>query len=139
MRKRQIVCDNIDAVGPYSVAMQVGPAVLVSGQLPLDKEGNLVSDDIAIQTTHVIKQIENILKSVDMTLDHVVKTTVYLIDLEEFKEVNRAYAIYFGHPYPVRSCIEVAKLPQNARIKIECVAVDAQTEEEEDCAGCCCE
>lgn len=139
MIKKQIVCDGIDPVGPYSVAMQVGPAVLVSGQLPIDKEGKLVSEDIVEQTRHVIKQIENILKSVDMTLDNVVKTTVFLIDLDEFKEVNRAYAIYFGHPYPVRSCVEVSKLPQNARIKIECVAVDAQMEKEEDCAGCCCD
>lgn len=141
MLKRQIVLeDGPDSVGPYSVAMQVGPYVFVSGQLPLDKEHKLVSEDIAEQTRATIKNIERILKEAKMTLKDVVKTTVYLENLDDFKKVNQMYAIYFSHPYPVRSCVEVSKLPQGAKVKIECVAMEADFEdEEEDCAGCYCE
>ena len=141
MIKRQIVLeDGPDSVGPYSVAMQVGPYVFISGQLPLDKDHNLVSDDIAVQTRIAIENIERILKEANMTLNDVVKTTVYLENLDDFKKVNQMYAIYFSHPYPVRSCVEVSKLPQGAKVKIECVAMEAEFEEkEEDCAGCYCE
>lgn len=140
MLKRQIVLeDGPESVGPYSVAMQVGPAVFISGQLPLDESFNLVSEDIAVQTRKTIENIEKILKEVDMTLDDVVKTTVYVRDLDDFKKINQIYAIYFSHPYPVRSCVEVSKLPQNAKVKIECVAIEAKLDEVEDCAGCCCD
>lgn len=140
MRKRQIIVENgPESVGPYSVAMQVGPYVLVSGQLPLDENFDLVSDDVGIQTRKIIENIELVLKEVNMTLDDVVKTTVFVENLDDFKKINQIYAIYFSHPYPVRSCVEVSKLPQNAKIKIDCVAVEAMLDEEEDCAGCCCE
>lgn len=141
MLKRQIVLEEgPDSVGPYSVAMQVGPYVYISGQLPLDKEHNLISEDIAVQTRITIENIERILKEINMTLGDVVKTTVYLENLDDFKKVNQMYAIYFSHPYPVRSCVEVSKLPQGAKVKIECVAVEGEFEErKEKCVGTYCE
>lgn len=141
MLKRQIVLDDgPDSVGPYSVAMQVGPYVFISGQLPLDKEQNLVSDDIAVQTRITIENIERILKKVKMTLGDVVRTTVYLENLDDFKMVNQMYAIYFSHPYPVRSCVEVSKLPQGAKVKIECLAMEGKFEERDvECVGRYCE
>lgn len=139
MLKRQLDVPDLESVGPYSVAIQVGPAVFVSGQLPLNSEGNLVSEDLACQTKQVIENIEKSLKTAGLGLENVVKTTVYVTNLDDFRQVNQTYAIYFAHPYPARSCIEVSKLPHDAKVKIDCIAVDAETDQEEDCAGCCCE
>lgn len=136
--KRQIIPkEGPQAIGPYSIAMQVGPSVFISGQLPLNESHELISDDIGEQTRYIIESIENILEDANMTLDDVVKTTVFLKDLDDFKKVNQMLAIYFSHPYPVRSCVEVSKLPRDAKVKIDCIAVEGELEEEEDCAGCC--
>ncbi len=139
MLKRQLDVEELESVGPYSVAIQVGPAVFVSGQLPLNEDCQLVSDDLAMQTKQVIENLEKALQAAGMSLANVVKTTVYVTNLEDFRQVNQTYAIYFAHPYPARSCVEVSQLPHNAKVKIDCVAVEAEVAHEEDCAGCCCE
>lgn len=138
MLKRQLDVKELESVGPYSVGIQVGPTVFVSGQLPLNEKGDLVSQDLSCQTRKVIENIEKVLKEANMSLENVVKTTVYVTNLDDFRQINQTYAIYFAHPYPARSCIEVSNLPHNAKVKIDCVAVEAETAHEEDCSGCCC-
>jgi 2-iminobutanoate/2-iminopropanoate deaminase len=100
----------------------VGPFVFVSGQIPLDPQGNLVKGDIVVQTCQVIANLKAVLAAAGLTLKDVVKTTVFLADLADFQEMNRAYAEFFpGHP-PARSAVQVAGLPRGASIEIEAIA-----------------
>jgi 2-iminobutanoate/2-iminopropanoate deaminase len=100
----------------------VGPFVFVSGQIPLDPQGNLVKGDIVVQTCQVIANLKAVLAAAGLSLKDVVKTTVFLADLADFQEMNRAYAEFFpGHP-PARSTVQVAGLPRGASIEIEAIA-----------------
>ncbi|MDE8082190.1 Rid family detoxifying hydrolase [Erysipelothrix rhusiopathiae] len=132
------------SVGPYSMGLLIDNTVYVSGQLPIDATSNLVAEDIVKQTIQTIENMEHILEASGLSLSDVVKTTVYLTDFEDFDKMNQMYAIYFSYPYPARSCIEVSRLPKNAKISIECVAIareDMEFEEDDDeaCEGCCCD
>lgn len=110
------------ALGPYSQAVSVGPFVFVSGQIPVDLQGNVVKGDIVVQTCQVIANLKAILSAAGLGLKDVVKTTVYLTDLADFQEMNRAYAEFFpGHP-PARSTVQVAGLPRGVSIEIEAIA-----------------
>jgi len=123
MKKVAINTDQAPAAsGPYTQALAVGPFVFVSGQIPLDPEGNLVKGDIVVQTCQVIANLKAVLAAAGLTLKDVVKTTVFLADLADFQEMNRAYAEFFpGHP-PARSTVQVAGLPRGASIEIEAIA-----------------
>jgi len=113
------------AVGPYSQAVRAGGFLFCAGQIPLDpKTGSIVSSDIKTQTEQVLKNIEAILKAEGLSFDNVVKTTVFMVDLSEFAQMNEVYAKYFRPPYPARSTIQVAALPRGAKIEIEVVAHD---------------
>jgi len=113
------------AVGPYSQAVRAGGFLFCAGQIPLDpKTGSIVGSDIKTQTEQVLKNIEAILKAEGLSFDNVVKTTVFMIDLSEFAQMNEVYAKYFRPPYPARSTIQVAALPRGAKIEIEVVAHD---------------
>jgi len=109
-------------IGAYTQALSVGPFVFISGQIPLDAQGNLVKGDIVVQTCQVIANLKAILAAAGLTLGDVVKTTVYLADLADFQEMNRAYAEFFPERPPARSAFQVAGLPRGAAIEIEAIA-----------------
>jgi 2-iminobutanoate/2-iminopropanoate deaminase len=109
--------------GAYSQALRAGDLVFVSGQLPLDTGGTLVGEgDIRAQTRAVLRNIAAILSGAGTSLDHVVKTTVFLADLDDFAGMNEVYAATFSPPYPARSTVEVGRLPGGMLLEIECIA-----------------
>jgi 2-iminobutanoate/2-iminopropanoate deaminase len=111
------------AVGPYSHAVQVGGLLFCSGQIPLDPAtGQLIGGDIKAQTERVLENIKAILEDQELTLAHVVKSTVFLTNLADFTAMNEVYARYFSIDYPARSTIEVAGLPKGAAVEIEVIA-----------------
>lgn len=111
------------AIGPYSQAVATGNLLFCSGQIPLDpRSGQLITDDIVAQTECVLENLEAILRASGMNFENVVKTTVFLTDLNEFTAMNDVYKIYFAEPFPARSTIQVAALPRGARVEIEAVA-----------------
>jgi 2-iminobutanoate/2-iminopropanoate deaminase len=111
------------AVGPYSQAIATGNLVFCAGQIPLDPAtGNLVEGDVTAQTRRVIENIKAVLAAAGATLNDVVKSTVFLLDINDFAAMNAVYAEYFAAPFPARSTIQVARLPKDARVEIEVVA-----------------
>jgi 2-iminobutanoate/2-iminopropanoate deaminase len=116
--------DAPKAQGPYSQAIVAGDLVFCAGQIPLDPAtGSLVQGDIAVQTGRVLDNLAAVLAAAGSDLAHVVKTTVFLADIDDFAAMNDAYALRFGSHRPARSTFQVAALPRGARIEIECVAV----------------
>lgn len=111
------------AIGPYSQGIVAGETVYVSGQLPLDPATGAFPEGIAAQTAQSLKNIQAILAQQGMTLANVVKTTVFLADINDFAEMNKVYGEFFTQPYPARSAVQVAKLPKDAPLEIECIAV----------------
>ena len=111
------------AIGPYSQAIRVGQLLFVSGQVALDPEtGALVQGDVATQTHSVLRNLKSILEAAGASLDDVVRTTVFLADLNDFAAMNGVYATYFTPPAPARSTIQVARLPKDARVEIDLIA-----------------
>ncbi len=112
------------AIGPYSQAIVTGNTLYASGQIPIDPAtGKIESDDIDSQAHRVFKNIGAILAECGLGYADVVKTTVFLTDLNDFGTVNEIYGTYFGAPYPARSCVQVADLPRGAKIEAEVIAV----------------
>jgi 2-iminobutanoate/2-iminopropanoate deaminase len=112
------------AIGPYSQAIRAGNFLFLSGQIPLDpKTGELVKGDIGQQTKQVLENIKGVLESQKLGMEDVVKVTIFLKDIGNFNQVNEVYAVYFPCPAPARSTVEVAKLPRNAEIEIEAIAL----------------
>ena len=111
------------AIGPYSQAVRAGHMVFVSGQVPMDPAtGNLVDGDIAAQTRRVFENINAILKAAGLTFVDVVRTTVFLADMDDFAAMNTEYRGFFKEPFPARSTVQAARLPRNARIEIDAIA-----------------
>lgn len=110
------------AIGPYSQAIALGSVLYTSGQIPLDKNGNFVEGDIRVQTTQVLENLKQVLQAGGSSLDRVVKTTVFLANMDDFVAFNEVYAKFFGEHKPARSTIAVKTLPKNALVEIECVA-----------------
>ena len=123
--KQTVIAENIPAaIGPYSAAVVADTCVYVSGQLPVDPiNGQIVGDTIAEQTRQALTNLKACLDAAGSSLDNVVKTTVFLTDLNHFAEVNRVYGEFFTASYPARSCIQVAALPKNAPVEIEAIAL----------------
>ena len=112
------------AIGPYSQAMKVGNLVITSGQIPIDPAtGSFAGDDIVTQTRQSLTNLKAILRAAGADMGNVVKTTVYLANMADFAAMNQVYAEFFTAPYPARAAFEVACLPRNALVEIECVAV----------------
>ena len=109
------------AIGPYVQAVSVGNQIFTSGQLGINPETGKLEEGIEAQTHASLKNPQCILKEAGMTLDDVIKTTVYVKDLKDFSIVNEIYSSYFSE-YPARSCIQVAQLPLNGLVEIECIA-----------------
>ena len=113
-----------EAIGPYSQAVKAGGFVFVSGCLPIDMAtGALCDGDIAQQTCCAIKNLSAILDAAGSSLGKVVKTTVFVKDLAHFQTINQAYAEFFTHDAPSRSCVQVAALPKDAQLEIEAIAL----------------
>lgn len=127
------------AIGPYSPAVKLGDFIYVSGQLPINEEGN-IDDSIELQTRACLENIKNLLAAQNLELRHVVKTTVYMTDLNEFDKMNAIYASYFSQPYPARSCVQVAALPKGSKVEIEAFVIDTLVYEAQmanrNCSGC---
>ena len=125
MGKKVIQTDKAPkAIGPYSQAIQAGNFLFLSGQIPLDpKTGELVKGDIRKQTRQVLENIKGVLESQGLGMEDIVKATIFLKDIGNFNQVNEVYATYFPTSPPARSTVEVAKLPRDADIEIEIIAV----------------
>lgn len=112
------------AIGPYSQAIKANGFLFVSGQIPLDPiSGQIVYGGIESQTYQVLNNLRAILEKEGLTFEHVVKTSVFLKDLEDFSAMNKVYAEYFTNEPPARACIQVAKLPRDVSVEIEVTAV----------------
>lgn len=109
------------ALGPYSHAMVVNNLVFTSGQIPLDTEGNIVSDDVKEQTKQVLDNLSVVLEEAGSDLNSVVKATIFISDMNEFQQINEVYGSYFSEHQPARSCVEVARLPKDVKVEIEVV------------------
>jgi len=124
MREAISTADAPKAIGPYSQAVRVGNMVFVSGQIPVDPAtGAIVEGDIAAATSRVFANLGAILAAAGLSFDDVVRTTVYLADMNDFAAMNAVYAGYFSAPAPARSTIQVARLPRDVRIEIDVIAV----------------
>ena len=114
------------AIGPYSQGIQAGSTLFVSGQLPIDPAtGAFAGEDIASQTRQSLTNIKNILASAGASMNDVVKTTVMLKNIGDFAAMNAVYAEFFTEPFPARAAYQVAALPKDALVEIECIAVKA--------------
>ena len=111
------------ALGPYSQAVDTGSTVYCSGQLGLDPATGNLAEGVQAQTHPALKNLQAVLNEVGLSLDNVVKTTVFVQDLADFGTVNEIYGTYFHGGFPARSCVQIAALPKNALVEIECIAV----------------
>ncbi|MGV2987170.1 Rid family detoxifying hydrolase [Vibrio sp. E150_011] len=114
------------AIGPYVQGVTFGNIVMTSGQLPLHPETKVMPEDVAEQTTQSLNNALAIVKEAGLEARHIVKTTVFVKDLNDFSKVNAAYEGFFNlhqAPFPARSCVEVARLPLDAKVEIEVIAV----------------
>lgn len=111
------------AIGPYSQAIKTGNFLFASGQIPINPSSNkIIEGSIEEQTKQVMENIKGILESVGASMEDIVKTTLFITDIEEFSRINEIYSNYFKTFPPARSCVEVSALPKNAKIEIEFVA-----------------
>ena len=110
------------AIGPYSQAIEAGPFVYTSGQLPINPADGTMPADIAGQTRQSLENVKAILNEAGLSMDNVVKTLVFMADMNDFAAMNTVYQEYFSAPYPARSAVAVKTLPKNALVEIEVVA-----------------
>ncbi len=124
MAKQAIASPNAPkAIGPYSAALRAGQLLFVSGQVPLDPDtGMMIEGDIGTQTRRVLQNIGALLESAGLSMQHVVRTTVFLADMNDFAPMNETYRTFFAEPYPARSTVQAARLPRDARIEIDVIA-----------------
>ena len=111
------------AIGPYSQALDLGGMVFVSGQIPVDPATGAMPEDVQDQARQSLANLKAILAEAGLTMADVVKTVVFLADLDDFAAVNGVYAQAFAQPFPARSCVQVAGIPKGAKVEIECIAV----------------
>ncbi len=112
------------AIGPYSPAIRAGNLLFLSGQIPIDPaSGVLVTGDIAAQTEQVMRNICALLEAAGAGVEHLVRTTVFLVDMNEFAAMNECYAKFLVDPPPARATVQVARLPRDVRVEIDAIAV----------------
>lgn len=109
-------------LGPYSPAVLVNNMLFISGQLPMDANGDLVKADVGALTTIVMENIGKLLKEAGMDFTHVVKTSIFLSDMNDFAAVNEAYGKFFTGDYPARETVQVARLPKDSKVEISAIA-----------------
>ncbi|EHJ47909.1 endoribonuclease L-PSP [Solidesulfovibrio carbinoliphilus subsp. oakridgensis] len=123
MAKQTVAADQAAAIGPYSLGVWAGDLLFVSGQTPIDPAtGTVAATTVVDQAHQSIKNVAAILAAAGLTLDHVVKATLFIKDMNDFAAINEVYASHFREPYPARSCVEVARLPRDVLVEIEVVA-----------------
>ena len=111
------------AIGPYSQAVRAGQLLFASGQIPTDPAtGAIVDGDVAAQTRRVFDNLAAVLKAANLSFTDVVRTTVFLADMNDFTAMNEVYGTYFSEPYPARATVQVARLPKDARVEIDLIA-----------------
>lgn len=111
------------AIGPYSQALDLGSLVFVSGQLPVDSTTGKMAETVEEQAAQSLANLKAILAQAGLSTANVVKTMIFLADINDFAAVNAAYAKAFSEPFPARSCVQVAAIPKGAKLEIECIAV----------------
>ena len=115
--------DAPKAIGPYSQAVRAGDLLFLSGQVPIDpSSGNIIDGDIAAQTRRVFDNLGAVLAAGGRSFTDVLRTTVFLADMNDFSAMNAVYAQYFSEPYPARATVQVARLPKDARVEIDMIA-----------------
>ena len=123
LEMKQIKTDNAPAaIGPYSQAVISGNTVYCSGQIPINPATGDIPDGVSAQAHQVFKNIKNLLDASGTSIDNVIKTSVFIKDMNDFAEINAIYAEYFTEPYPARSCVEVARLPKDVLLEAEVIA-----------------
>ena len=124
MKKEIIISKKVPAaIGPYSSALKIGNLVFASGQLPIDPViGEIVKGGIEAQAKRSLENLKAVLKSYSIGMENVIKTTIFLKDMNNFSLVNKIYGEYFTSQFPARSCVEVSHLPKDADIEIEAIA-----------------
>ena len=111
------------AIGPYSPSLKVGNLIFVSGQIPINpKTGEMIEGDIEAQIRRALDNLKAVLEPYSIGIENVVKTTIFLKDMNNFARVNKVYGEYFKEKFPARSCVEVSRLPKDAEIEIEAIA-----------------
>ena len=111
------------AIGPYSPAIRAGQLLFISGQVPIDPAtGQMIEGDVTMQTRRVLDNVGALLLAADRSFADVVRTTIFLADMNDFASVNAIYAQYFSEPYPARATVQVARLPKDARVEIDVIA-----------------
>jgi len=124
MKEAIVTSDAPKAIGPYSQAIRAGQLLFLSGQIPLDPaSGQLVEGDVTVQTRRVMESLGAVLKTAGLSFDAVVRTTIFLADMNDFAKVNEVYGTYFTTPAPARATVQVAQLPRGARVEIDAVAI----------------
>lgn len=123
--KETVTTENAPgAIGPYSQAIKAGGLVFCSGQIPIDPAtGEFVSDLVSEQTEQVLRNLSEVLTAAGTSLNNVVKTTVFLSDMNDFAEMNEVYGRFFNENKPARATVQAARLPRDARVEIDCIAV----------------
>lgn len=112
------------AIGPYSQAIGIERLIYTSGQIPINPtSGQVESDDVEKQTYQVLDNLKAVLTEAGSSLSKVIKTTVFIKDMNDFAKINKIYSEYFCSPYPARSCVEVSRLPKDVKIEIEAIAI----------------
>src|SRR5688572_10996715 len=125
MSKTIVYSDNAPApIGPYSQAVQAGNTLFVSGQIAIQKSsGKMITDTIEAETVQVMTNLTEVLKAAGMNFSHVVKSTIFLKNMNDFPKVNEVYGKYFQDAFPARETVEVSRLPKDVNVEISCIAV----------------
>ena len=110
-----------EPIGPYTQAVQYGNTIFLSGQIGIDRTGEFVSEDVVEQTKQAMKNIGFVLKETGLSYENIIKTSIFLKDMNDFPKVNEAYASYFKDQFPARETVEVSRLPKDAKVEISVV------------------
>jgi len=124
MEKQIMISEKApEAIGPYSPALKIGNLLFISGQIPIDPEsGKVVEGNIEEQAKRVLDNFKAVLEPYSVGLENIVKTTIFIKDMNYFSRVNKVYSEYFKDKFPARSCVEISRLPKDAQIEIEAIA-----------------
>ena len=123
MSKKVIATDKAPAaIGPYSQAIEAGGLVFASGQIPIDPATGNIPDGIEAQAKQALTNVKNLMEAAGLSMGNIVKTSVFIKDMNDFARVNEVYASFFENDFPARSCVEVARLPKDVLIEVEVIA-----------------
>ena len=120
--KKEIATNNAPAaIGPYSQAIQIGNLLFTSGQIPVNPVDGTIPDGVVAQANQALTNVKNLIEASGASMDDVIKTTIFIANMEDFAKVNEIYAKYFTKPYPARSCVEVARLPKDVLLEVAAI------------------